>query len=135
MLEPRRGAGDGEEGGRGGDTHAEWPSRESPAQVRQLSRKTGDVRLLGLEGDQFGERRCGGLGLLTAQGGAGRGDAVVDPALSRAEFDPFVRVFRRQAFGGKRSRKIGGTIGGKALGSEDGSARTAGPRDRQHTFP
>ena len=107
MLEPRRRAGDGEEGRRGGETHAEWPSCGSSPQVRQLSRKTGDVRFLRLEGDQLGERRSGGLGLLTAQGRAGRGDAMVDPALFRAEFDPFVRLSRRRAFGGKVGCNMG----------------------------
>ncbi len=57
MFEPRRGAGDGDEGGRGSDSHAEWPSCEASPQVRQLSRKTCDVRFLRLEGDQLGERR------------------------------------------------------------------------------
>ena len=85
MFEPRRGAGDSEEGRRGGEAYAEWPFGKSPPQVRQLSRKARDIRFLGIEGNQLGERCSGGLGLLTAQGRAGRGDAVVDPPLFRPE--------------------------------------------------
>jgi hypothetical protein len=128
MFEPRRGAGDGEEGRRCGDPHAEWPSGESSPQVRQLSRKTCDVRFLRLEGDQLGERRAGGLKLLTTQGRAGRGDAVVDPSLFRAEFDPFVRLSRRRAFGGK-----GGLNVGPNLGRRHECDRRL--RSRQYTFP
>ena len=49
MFEPRGGAGDGEEGGRGGDPHAEWPSVRiagagPPAQPKGSRRSTPRVR-------------------------------------------------------------------------------------------
>jgi hypothetical protein len=65
---------------------------------------------------------------LTTQGRAGRGDAVVDPSLFRAEFDPFVRLSRRRAFGGK-----GGLNVGPNLGRRHECDRRL--RSRQYTFP
>jgi hypothetical protein len=120
-FKPRRGAGDGEEGRSGGEPDAEWPSCESAAQVRQLSRKARDVRFPGFKSNQLGERRCGGFRLLTAKRGAGRGDAVVDTTLSRTEFDSFVSFFRRHVFDGRAWRRR--------------CRRGGHERSRQHTFP